>query len=178
METRNSTQVGSHSHEDISQLEFVIEQSLLRVGCIGSIGKGKWPKLPTVDQWPGVTMAKRQRVRGIARQARKFVRFACRRDVDDAPRLVAQYLKLRILEQFVPAYQRPVRLAGFQVYYTDLETLRWLFEEIFIDRDYEPPTGSVIRSIVDAGANIGLSTLYFRQRFPDAIIECFEPDPR
>lgn len=37
--------------------------------------------------------------------------------------------------------------------------------------DYEPPV------IVDIGANIGGSALYFHGRFPNARIHCYEPSP-
>ncbi len=53
-----------------------------------------------------------------------------------------------------------------------------VFRQIFIEREYgvldqmTPPA-----FIVDAGANIGLSSVYFLNRFPDAHILAIEPDP-
>lgn len=54
-----------------------------------------------------------------------------------------------------------------------------VFEQVFIEREYE----SVVqianpRLILDLGANIGLSSLYFTRRFPDAEIVALEPDPQ
>jgi len=55
----------------------------------------------------------------------------------------------------------------------------YTFIEIFVMKDYiiqyqidetERPV------IVDAGANIGLSSVFFAGKFPHAIIECFEPE--
>ena len=55
----------------------------------------------------------------------------------------------------------------------------YTFREIFLMKDYDleyEPDGSEHPVIIDAGANIGLSSVYFAVRFPDAIIESFEPE--
>lgn len=49
------------------------------------------------------------------------------------------------------------------------------FEHIFIWNDYELDYPAGVRTIVDAGANIGLSAVYFANRFPDATIVAIEP---
>jgi FkbM family methyltransferase len=53
----------------------------------------------------------------------------------------------------------------------------YLFEEIFISQSYRASINSPAPVIVDAGANIGLATLYFKMQFPDARIYCVEPEP-
>ena len=118
------------------------------------------------------------RLRRAYRRASWLVRFATRRDVPDAPAIALRYLELRFLERFSPGWHRPLRLLGYTICYTDLSTLRWLFKEIFVDRDYEPPADFPVARVVDAGANVGLATMFFRRRYPDAEIVCFEPDPR
>jgi len=53
----------------------------------------------------------------------------------------------------------------------------FIFSEVFGTRCYEVPpslTGG-IGTVVDAGANIGLTTLYLSQAFPDARFVCVEP---
>ena len=65
---------------------------------------------------------------------------------------------------------------------TDWET----FSEVFLDECYrddfvelfepKPPAESV-RTVVDAGANVGYATAYFRQRYPNASVWSLEPDP-
>jgi FkbM family methyltransferase len=51
--------------------------------------------------------------------------------------------------------------------------------EVFVDGEYgdylpgEPP-----RLILDAGANVGSATLWFRERFPEARVVAIEPNPR
>src|SRR4030042_5238997 len=54
----------------------------------------------------------------------------------------------------------------------------YTFQEIFVMRDYgiEYLIDGSQPVIIDAGANIGLSSVYFASRFPNAIIECFEPE--
>jgi len=72
---------------------------------------------------------------------------------------------------------------------SDIDTLR----RIFMHRDYEIPSAPVRERllaryqailsdgkhpvIIDAGANIGGSALWFAQLYPDAIILAVEPDP-
>jgi FkbM family methyltransferase len=46
--------------------------------------------------------------------------------------------------------------------------------EVFCRRDYGAPSGSVI---VDIGANIGISALYFLTRNRDCHVWCYEPNP-
>lgn len=50
------------------------------------------------------------------------------------------------------------------------------FRQVFIDRQYEIPYAFEPKTIIDAGANIGLSALYFADRFPLASIVALEPD--
>jgi FkbM family methyltransferase len=50
-------------------------------------------------------------------------------------------------------------------------------EKVFIDAEYRPPFTIEPQLIVDAGANSGLSTLYFAGRYPRARIIAIEPEP-
>ena len=55
----------------------------------------------------------------------------------------------------------------------------YTFFEIFLAGDYDldyVADGSETNVIIDAGANIGLSSVFFANRFPKCIIECFEPE--
>jgi FkbM family methyltransferase len=52
-----------------------------------------------------------------------------------------------------------------------------VFEEIFIEQQYQfPAPEGPLPIIIDAGANIGLSALYFLRRHPSARIICLEPE--
>lgn len=55
---------------------------------------------------------------------------------------------------------------------------RNVFREIFLLNDYAIPLPSEPHVIVDAGANVGLSTVYFRHRYPSAVIYAIEPDQK
>jgi FkbM family methyltransferase len=50
------------------------------------------------------------------------------------------------------------------------------FLKIFVERNYSPPFQISPRFIVDAGANTGLSALYFAETYPDATIFAIEPE--
>jgi FkbM family methyltransferase len=66
---------------------------------------------------------------------------------------------------------RPVRFVVGD--YQDLEVVR----ELYVEDEYALPLPDRADVVVDAGANIGLSTLEFRARYPDARIIALEPDP-
>lgn len=56
----------------------------------------------------------------------------------------------------------------------------FIFHEVLGDEVYDLPPGALEgppQTIVDLGANIGMSTLLFASRFPQARIVCVEPHP-
>jgi FkbM family methyltransferase len=55
---------------------------------------------------------------------------------------------------------------------TDLKCLL----KVFLSNEYHLPFEMSPRVIVDAGANIGMATLFFAARFPDACIVAIEPE--
>ena len=55
--------------------------------------------------------------------------------------------------------------------------LNYLFNEIFISNDYYFESSKKEPLIIDCGANIGVSVLYFKTLFPNAKILAFEPNP-
>jgi FkbM family methyltransferase len=48
--------------------------------------------------------------------------------------------------------------------------------QVFVDQEYALKANSLPRVIVDAGANVGLASIYFANRFPDAKIFAIEPE--
>jgi len=74
-----------------------------------------------------------------------------------------QKLKQRRLPHFILNYIRP---------YEVVKT----YTEIFVEEIYRFETSHKKPVIFDCGANIGLSTIYFKTLYPNAIVQAFEPD--
>ena len=51
-----------------------------------------------------------------------------------------------------------------------------VFKQIFITKDYEFSYPIVPKTIIDCGANIGCSTVYFLEKFPEAQVIAIEPE--
>ena len=51
-----------------------------------------------------------------------------------------------------------------------------VFRQVLIDEDYFFRSSAQPRLIIDAGANVGYTSVYFANRFPDAAIIAIEPD--
>ncbi len=69
------------------------------------------------------------------------------------------------------------RLYGFSVCVNDAENYRILHKDIFQKGIYHFESEADAPVVLDGGANIGMSTLYFKHVYPDARITAFEPDP-
>jgi FkbM family methyltransferase len=54
---------------------------------------------------------------------------------------------------------------------------RFVFEEIFLDCDYDLSFDISPRLIVDAGANVGFASIFFANRYPGSTIIALEPEP-
>ncbi len=79
----------------------------------------------------------------------------------------------------VPRYQDVEVTAGaFRLHVPDAASFLHSWREIFVDRLYEFPFAGRAPRILDLGANIGLSVLFFKARWPDARVVAFEADPR
>lgn len=69
------------------------------------------------------------------------------------------------------------RVLGRDVYAPDVTALLFLFEEVVLEQDYAIDLGTKRPRILDCGANVGMATLWFALRWPEARIEAFEPNP-
>ena len=67
-------------------------------------------------------------------------------------------------------------VAGFDVDYWNQSHALFLLHEIFVNAEYDFETTSSPPRIIDCGANIGMSILFFKARYPDADILAFEAD--
>jgi FkbM family methyltransferase len=78
-----------------------------------------------------------------------------------------KYKNIRVHEYFL----------NYKIYAFDYADIQYLFNEIFIQNEYyfKPLTREPY--IIDCGANIGMSVLYFKRLFPDSKIVAFEANP-
>lgn len=84
-------------------------------------------------------------------------------------------IKLKILKHLAPGEIRKHEMLGGAVYFLNPQEFLHAIKELFILEIYKMNLGAK-PTIIDCGANIGLSVIYLKTRFPDAIIEAYEPD--
>lgn len=85
----------------------------------------------------------------------------------------------RFLKSFVQNEDKEFYRAwvkGEKVFLRKGKTDILVFKKIFIDQEYNFNLRHEVRTIIDAGANIGLSALYFATKFPAAKIVAVEPE--
>lgn len=79
-------------------------------------------------------------------------------------------------ESFNPLKKRA--FSGIEInYFQPYEVLK-TYQEIFVEGIYQFQSIHKQPIIIDAGANIGISTLYFSKQYPTASIHAFEPDEK
>ncbi len=123
------------------------------------------------------------RMRSFLGSLRLLFRMALRADIPlrTLPPLLSALLRLELhvtLERRSPAGTVRFRFLGYDVESFSYATLLMLFRDIFMAGVYDLSLPAEQPRIVDAGANIGMATLYFSHRHPGSRIWAFEPDPR
>jgi len=78
-------------------------------------------------------------------------------------------------KRFVP--QR-INFLGYKFLVPDCQSFLWQFKEIFVEEYYKFPSQVQTPLILDCGANIGTSCLYFKRLYPASKIIAFEPHPK
>jgi FkbM family methyltransferase len=68
-------------------------------------------------------------------------------------------------------------VAGYRMRYLEAGWMRYLYREVFAEREYWFTTNSTRPVILDCGSNIGMAILFFKALYPDAEITAFEPAP-
>ena len=87
------------------------------------------------------------------------------------------WLQQKYLKHLPGGKMRSIKLFGQLFFYEAPQELLHGLQEIFAEEVYRQ-TLSSNPTIIDCGANIGLSVLYFKRQFPAATIIAFEPDPQ
>jgi FkbM family methyltransferase len=72
----------------------------------------------------------------------------------------------------------PVRLYNWELLVPNIKEYHGLKREIFSEHRYHFETNNLHPIIIDIGAYIGLSTLYFKRLFPQSTIMSIEPHPQ
>lgn len=83
--------------------------------------------------------------------------------------------KLKGKPRFIPSN---IRIHGWELSFPDSASFLSAYKEIFVERIYAFNFGSDAPRVLDIGANIGLSVLFFKQLYPKAQITAFEADPK
>ena len=65
----------------------------------------------------------------------------------------------------------------YDLQYSDLLSFCPQWQDIFVKRTLDFAAASARPRILDCGANVGLASLFFRKRYPEARITAFEADP-
>jgi FkbM family methyltransferase len=64
----------------------------------------------------------------------------------------------------------------YKVIFKDPKSFLHTVQELFVDEIYKFDTQNSKPVIIDCGAYIGTSILYFKTKYPDSVIKAFEPD--
>jgi FkbM family methyltransferase len=87
-----------------------------------------------------------------------------------------EFLELRRLSKIDRYIEGTTVLLGVNFRYSDAASFLFMYDEIFRKQIYQFNSVNAKPYIIDCGANIGLSVLYFKKLFPDSEIIAFEPD--
>jgi FkbM family methyltransferase len=115
-------------------------------------------------------------IRGTGRRALRKAS-TIRRKLFPSPEAAAwkrAWHRAELVPRFAPG---SMRMLGYNLQYSDLQTLCFQWQDIFVKRCLEFQAGGDTPRILDCGANVGLASLWFRQRYPRARITAYEADP-
>lgn len=79
------------------------------------------------------------------------------------------------LERYTPGV---IKLFGKKVYFVDQLSYESTYQELFLQKIYSFKANRENPVIIDCGANIGLSIIFFKQLYPKCKITAFEADPK
>ncbi len=83
------------------------------------------------------------------------------------------YYYLKKMPRYVPT---EILFSGKKIKIVDSASFLFSYTEIFEREIYQFESDNIAPYIIDGGANIGMSILYFKKLFPQARIIAFEPD--
>jgi len=84
--------------------------------------------------------------------------------------------KAQTMPRFVPT---TISFEQYKLHIPDLISVVYQLEEFMISKKFEFNTvNDDVPVIYDCGANVGVASIFFSKRFPNAVIKAFEPDPK
>lgn len=128
-----------------------------------------------------------QTVRGMQklRDRQNWLRFAKKMNLLLPSTLIKQFIKRKIREHALKKLKRlprytpgTIKLFGFdaKIEFVDAASFLFMYSEIFAQQIYRFNARHQEPVIIDCGANIGLSVIYFKRLYPKSHIIAFEPD--
>lgn len=85
-----------------------------------------------------------------------------------------EIIRLRLKNRYVRV---TTNFLGFPFVMSDKSSFLYMYDEILKKEIYRFVSTNKFPKIIDCGANIGLSVIYFKQLYPESNIIAFEPDP-
>lgn len=89
-----------------------------------------------------------------------------------------KYLAIKKLKNMPRYTETKIDILDKEVELVDSLSFLSMYQEIFEKGIYQFKSDHNSPKIIDCGANIGLSILYFKQLYPECKITAFEPDPK
>ncbi|HEX8964804.1 MAG TPA: FkbM family methyltransferase [Patescibacteria group bacterium] len=71
-----------------------------------------------------------------------------------------------------------IKLFGNNFTFQNFREFLLIYKDIFIYNEYNFSSSKKKPFIIDCGAHIGIPLIYFKRKYPDAVIEAFEANPR
>ena len=84
-------------------------------------------------------------------------------------KILKNKIKVKVYETYAPNINTPIYI---RIPSSDPLT----YWQVFVDKEYEIGVNKQPNIIIDAGANIGLASIYFSNRFPNSKIIAIEPE--
>ena len=89
------------------------------------------------------------------------------------------YSRLRSQLRKLPRYQDcQVNVHSWNLLIPDAASFLPSYKELFVDRIYQFKSENTAPKILDIGANVGMSVLFFKHLYPQAQITAYEADPK
>lgn len=85
---------------------------------------------------------------------------------------------ISVLRKRFSSPEAPYHFSGFTIYADSGANFSTIIREVFLLGDYYFKSSTPAPYIIDCGANIGISTLYFKALYPQATILAVEPSPK